>query len=104
VHCRDARGFSLIDQLTVLPDARASQASGMAGDPATALAALGKLLLETAADRFALLAVYIADGLAQPTVAGEMLQHSARPRPTPNSPRCSTIGGAMLVGVGGCGR
>jgi AcrR family transcriptional regulator len=110
---KDALLIALIEHVALLPEIRSILANGGAGDPATDLRALGRLLLVEQADRFAVIAVCLAEGPAHPTVGAEVLRRVALPvwqevgayleaqvaagrlRPAPTLPRVYTLAGVV---------
>ena len=71
--------IALAERAGLLAEIRAALAHGAAGDPATDLRALGRLLLIDEAERFAVLAVCIAEGPAHPGVSGEVMRRLVLP-------------------------
>ncbi|MFN8665380.1 MAG: TetR/AcrR family transcriptional regulator [Thermomicrobiales bacterium] len=71
--------IALAERAGLLEEIRAALAHGAAGDPATDLRALGRMLLIDQAERFAVLAVCIAEGPAHPAVGGEVMRRLVLP-------------------------
>jgi AcrR family transcriptional regulator len=71
--------IALAERAGLLEEIRVALAHGAAGDPATDLRALGRLLLIDEAERFAVLAVCIAEGPAHPAVGGEVMRRLVLP-------------------------
>jgi AcrR family transcriptional regulator len=71
--------IALAERAGLLDEIRTALAHGAAGDPATDLRALGRLLLIDEAERFAVLAVCIAEGPAHPAVGGEVMRRLVLP-------------------------
>lgn len=76
---KEALLIALAERAGLLTEIRTALAHGAAGDPATDLRALGRLLLIDEADRFAVLAVCIAEGPAHPAVGGEVMRRLVLP-------------------------
>lgn len=70
---------ALAERAGLLDEIRAALAHGAASDPATDLRALSRLLLIDEAERFAVLAVCIAEGPAHPAVGGEVMRRLVLP-------------------------